>query len=249
MKFLSVNNFITTLFLCVLILPLSILRAQDIPEQPSPIRMVNDLGNFLSKNEADRLERKLRNYNDSTGTQIAIVTVQSLNGYDISDYTFRLAEKWGIGQKGIDNGLIILASKSDREVFIATGYGLEEYIPDAIAKRIVETIIIPNFKQGGFYSGFDQAVDFTIGLLNGKFTADDLKKKRDIPWVFIILIIILFILSSLFNRNRHATYSGRGYRGGGFVGGLGGFGGSSGGGGFGGFGGGSFGGGGAGGSW
>ena len=237
-------------FSALMMLPLLNLVAQDIPNKPSPPRLVNDLGGFLSNNEVSTLERKLRNYNDSTSTQITIVTVQTLNGYDISDFTFRLGEKWGIGQEGKDNGLLILAAKQEREVFIATGYGLEEYIPDALAKRIVDQVIIPNFKQGDFYGGFNQAVDYVIGLVAGKFTAEDLKRDKKIPWLYILLIFLLFGVSSLFRRNRYSSYSGRGYRGGAFVGGLGGgFGGGSSGGGFGGFGGGSFGGGGAGGSW
>lgn len=243
------NKYLSLFFVLLFGISLNLAQAQEIPAKPSPPRLLNDLGAFLSQQEAALLERKLRNYNDSTSTQITIVTVPSLNGYEIGDYTFRLGEAWGIGQKGKNNGLIILASKEEREVFIATGYGLEEYVPDAYAKRIVENILVPNFKNQDFYAGFDQAVDFVIGLVAGVYTGDDLKKDRKIPWLSIIFIFLLFAISSFSRRSRYSSYSGRGYRGGAFVGGLGGFGGGSSGGGFGGFGGGSFGGGGAGGSW
>lgn len=245
------SHFSKTLILwALLILPIFNLAAQEIPDKPDPPRLVNDFGGFMSNYQVSSLEKKLRNFNDTTSTQIAIVTVKSLDGYDISDYAFRLGEKWGIGQANKDNGILILASKNDRKVFIATGYGVEEYLPDGIAKRIVDMVIIPNFKSGDFYNGFDQAVDYIMGLVSGKFSAEDLKKDKKIPWVYILIIFLLFGLSSLFRRNRYTSYSGRGYRGGTFVGGFGGgFGGGSSGGGFGGFGGGSFGGGGAGGSW
>ena len=82
--------------------------SQDIPERPVPPRLVNDFAGMLSTQEADVLERKLVAFNDSTSTQIAIVIVRSLNGYDKADYAQRLAEKWGIGQKGLNNGVLIL---------------------------------------------------------------------------------------------------------------------------------------------
>jgi len=104
--------------IAVLILLSGRSAAQEIPEKPFPPRLVNDFASILEPQEIDALEQKLVAYNDSTSTQIAVVTVTGLNGYDIADYANRLAEKWGIGTAGNDNGVIILVkpkmSESDR---------------------------------------------------------------------------------------------------------------------------------------
>jgi uncharacterized protein len=93
----------------------------DFPALPNPPKLVNDFSNTLSSDEVQRLERKLTAYNDSTSTQVTIVMIRSLGPYDISDYAFQLGDRWGIGQKDLDNGILILAAMSDRKVFIATG--------------------------------------------------------------------------------------------------------------------------------
>jgi len=230
---------------------------KDFPPKPNPPRLVNDFANFLSADEAARLEQKLVAFDDSTSTQITIVTVISIGGYDIDDYNARLGELWGVGRKGKDNGVVILASKEESEVSIATGYGMEDIIPDAIAKRIIENNIVPNFRQGKFYEGFNEATDVIMSLTTGKFTADDLQPGADKRFIILMICLVIFfiVLSSVLNRGRYYSYSGRGYSRGGWGvpwmgGGLGGGGWSSGrSGGFGGFGGGSFGGGGASGRW
>jgi uncharacterized protein len=247
------------ILLCALcVFAVSVLFAQ-IPDRPKPQRLVNDFANVLNENEKAALEIKLVAYNDSTSTQVAIVTMQNLGGYDAASFSFELAEKWGIGRKSKNNGILILMSVEERDVFIATGYGVEEFVTDALAKRIVNNYLIPNFKQGNFYKGFDEATDVIIGLLTGQFKAEDLKVRRDLPPIEVIIFFIIIFIIIIFIGNRGdnggGTYTGRGYRPhrscpiiwGGSRGGSS-WGGSS-GGGFGGFGGGSFGGGGAGGKW
>lgn len=245
--------------------------AQDFPERPNPPRLVNDYTNTLSPSDLNQLERKLVAYNDSTSTQIAIVMVQSLGDYEISDYAFQLGDLWGIGGAENDNGLLILAAMKDRDVFIAPGYGLEGAVPDALAKRIVQNLIIPNFKMEAYYQGLDQATDMIFKLASGEYKAEDVASEGDSGGAIFLLLIFIFIfviLPMIKNRNDNNNHmGGKGggvdlwttimlasmLRGGGggkfgdFSSGGGSFGG--GGGGFGGFGGGSFGGGGAGGSW
>lgn len=232
--------------------------AQQYPERPSPPRLVNDIAGMLSSSEAQALEEKLVAYNDSTSTQITIVTLHTLDGMDISQYAAELGEKWGVGRKQKDNGILLLVALDDHKVFIATGRGVEQYLPDAICKRIVDQIIKPNFKQADYYGGLNAAVDNMMARLSGTFEGEDEGGQLKIPpraiFTLIILIIIAIILLSRGGGGGRGTYSRRGYYGGPFIGGgFGGFGGgggsSGGGGGFGGFGGGSFGGGGAGGSW
>jgi uncharacterized protein len=248
--------------------------AQEFPEKPVPPRLVNDFAGMLNNNEITALENKLVAFNDSTSTQIAIVTTDNLHGYAVEDYAQRLAEKWGIGQKGLDNGILILIKTgtdgSQGKVTIQTGYGLEGVIPDITCGEIVDNEIIPAFRDGNYYVGLDQATTILMALAQGEYPADKngRSKKNDFsalaPFVIfiIIIIVIMFIRGRGGKNQRHISKSGlplwlllsmmnsgkSSHSGswGGFSGG-GGFGG--GGGGFGGFGGGSFGGGGASGSW
>jgi uncharacterized protein len=233
----------------------------DIP--PRPDGPVLDQGDLLSPTAERRLTRKLTAYTDTTSTALVVVTVPSLNGAPISDYAVVLGREWGVGQQGKDNGVVVLVSKGDRKVFIATGYGLEGAIPDAIANRIVDRIITPAFREGQFYAGLDRGTDAIIQAAAGEFTAEATRSTDSsddgIPALgFVLLIILYFVASSLWrggsgkkgrkkkHHSRHGDFPII-FWGGGGHGGGGGFGG--GGGGFGGFGGGSFGGGGAGGSW
>lgn len=245
-----------TLFLTVT------LFAQDLPEPMCPRRMVNDFTGMLTPQQVNSLEQKLRRFNDTTSTQIAVVTVPSLQGYDPNDYAQRLAEKWGIGQKGKDNGILLLVKpKSPEEkgqVAIAVGYGLEGVVPDAIASRIIRNEIIPQFQNGNYYTGIDQGVDVLTKLASGEFTADQYAKKEKNGNGALILLpfLVVFLLPLFLRKRRGYTTGSRGHSGVPpiFFGGFGGRGSdfgsfSSGGGSFGGFGGGSFGGGGASGSW
>lgn len=258
------------LFLLFLWLVSTALHAQSIPEKPVPPRLVNDFTNTLSAQDISRLERKLVDYNDSTSTQILVVLVKDLSGTDPADYAFKLGEKWGAGQKGKNNGIVILVKpkvgNARGQAFIAVGYGLEGLIPDALSKRIVDREMIPSFKEGNYFAGLDKATDAIMGLASGAFTADQYDQQNDGAWIIPIIVIILIIFMIRASKSSNhiggrggnlpfwtaiwlASQAGRGSSSGswgGFSGGSGGFGG---GGGFGGFGGGSFGGGGAGGSW
>jgi uncharacterized protein len=248
----------------------------DIPERPDPPHLVNDFAGFLSTEEVNGLEHKLVEFNNSTSTQIAVVIVKSLDGYDKGDFAARIIEKWGIGQKDKNNGLVILIKPKTPdekgEVFISTGYGVEHLVTDALARSIVDNEIIPSFKQGNFYQGIDKAVNTLISLTKGEYTADQYMakaKKKSSGKGLIAIIIIVILAFVFFGRKGSGGDSHMSSRGdlpfwvllgmlgsgsnrgsfGGFSSGGGGFGGSSGGGGFGGFGGGMGGGGGAGGSW
>jgi len=228
------------------------------PVPRKPDRLVNDWADLLSSAEEEALENKLVAESDSTSTQIAILTIRQLNGFDIAQLSFKIGDAWGIGGPNQDNGVLILVSKDDREVFIATGKGMEGYITDVLAKRIIENIIIPDFRQGNYYLGLDEGTEAIIKLASGEFTNELQNGKGEgIPGAAVFVIIIIIILFIIFiNRRGGGGYINRGgwhprpwLWGGGFGGGFGSRGFGGGGGGFGGFGGGSFGGGGAGGRW
>ena len=184
----------------------------DIPPKPKLQTSVYDGAKLLSAYERSALEQKLINYADTTSTQIVVVTVASLHGEDIAMYATKWAHKWGIGQKEKDNGVLLLVAKNDRKLWIATGYGVEHLLTDAMSKRIINTIILPEFKRGNFYSGLDKGTSAIINVLNGEYQGIPQVRGGNgddgIPIIFIILfIIILFIILS---NNRH----GRGGNGG-----------------------------------
>ena len=260
MPFLKVNKSIyALLFLGIsLFLATSSAFSQTLPERPNPPRLVNDFAKILSGEQAQMLEDKLVAFDDSTSNQIAVVTMSDLNGVPASAIAPQLFIKWGIGHKGRDNGILILVSMNNpREVFINTGYGVESFVPDATAGRIVQEHLLPKFKQNDYYGGLDLATNDLIKLLQGSFEGFGKKEKKPpfSPVLFIILVIIVIFIIS--RNSKGGGNSGRYMRtfGGPFPGAFGGFGssggfgGGSGGGGFGGFGGGSSGGGGAGGNW
>ena len=237
--------------------------AQELPPKPDPPRLVNDFVGILSGDEQQRLEQKLLSFNDSTSTQVTIVIIKSTGDYPPGDYAFALGRAWGVGQKGKNNGVVLLWATGDRKIFIAPGYGLEGALPDAICKRIISNILAPNFKQEQYYAGLDAATDEIVRRASGEFEAepDNAAHDEEFPsglLIFIVIVVIIFIYLAGRNRgggtgNRRSggmffppvtTFTGWGSSSGGS-----GWGGGSGGGGFGGFGGGSFGGGGAGGDY
>lgn len=258
-------------FVTIIALLFSLQVWSQIPEKPNPPRLVNDFSKILSDNELQSLETKLRNYNDSTSTQIVVVIVNDIGNTDVADFTFQIGEKWGVGKKDRNNGAVIVIKpkigNSKGKAFIGIGYGLEGVITDALSRRIVEQEMIPNFQQGNYFSGIDAATTALIKLASGEFKADKYTKqqgKGSFIMLAIIIAIVLILMRSSGSSNHMggngtgsnlpfwtamflASQAGRSHGGswGGFSGGSGG----SGGGGFGGFGGGSFGGGGAGGSW
>lgn len=234
-----------------------LLSAQDddLPSPMSPHRLVNDFTSTFSSQQRDDLEQILRAYNDSTSTQIYVVTVADLKGYDVSDFAARLGQKWGIGQKDKNNGVLILIKPrigNERgQVFIATGYGVEHILTDGRIGRIIDQYMIPYLQSGDYYNATKGAIEAIIKYLSGEFQADE-DDDSIVPLLsqIAIILFIIFILYIAKRNNKGGPSSGNnrpwggGYYGGGFGSGRSGGGWSS--GGFGGGGGGSFGGGGAG---
>lgn len=240
------------LLFIILIAPGYSLQAQNLPEPMSPPRLVNDFAGIFSEEQKADLEQMLRTYNDTTSTQIYVVTVNDLQGYAASDFAPRLGEKWGIGQKSKNNGAIILikpkTANSRGDIFIATGYGLEEKLTDGRIGRIIDNDMLPYFKENDYYGGTKAGIETMMKYLAGQFQADEDDTSTPPVAILIILVVAIIFLFSIFN-------NGKGGRGGkisprrGFFPPMGGGGNFGGGGSFGGGGGGSFGGGGAGRSW
>lgn len=239
--------------------------AQDFPAKPT--KLVNDYTNTLSASQLAQLEEKLVAFADSSSTQIAIAVLKSVGDYDINEYALELGRKWGVGQAGKNNGIMILVALGDRKISIQTGYGLEGVLPDIYAKRIIENNIKPYFKSGDYFSGLEAGTDAIIKYTRGEYKNDNPKAKSKGGGASSLLIIIIIVVVIIIILKRGGGGGGGsqviGSRGvadalfwsmllGGGRGSGGGWGGGSsggGGGGFGGFGGGSFGGGGSSGSW
>lgn len=254
-------------FLLVGVLCFVGLAMAQIPERPSPPHLVTDMAGILSAEEQQALEQKLLTYEDSTSTQIAVVTVASLEEYPVEQFAVELALKWGIGQKGKNNGVLLLIAPKERRMTIQTGYGIEARLPDALTARIIDEDLKPAFRKEAYYQGIDRALDDMIRALAGEYKGDPRAESGDEggPGGFVIILIVFIVLILIIIRSSGGGRGGRTIGGnrsrGGWMppiffggggsnwGGGSSWGGGGGGGSFGGFGGGSFGGGGSSGSW
>lgn len=239
--------------------------ADDFPPLPNPPRLVNDLAHMMSPDQQQLLETKLREFNNTTSNQVAIVTIKSIGNYEITDYAFKLGRKWGIGTSK-NNGVLIIAALNEHKMTIAVGRGLEGALPDITAGQIINREMKPLFRENKYYEGFDRATNAVIAATKGEYKADPKDKNSSgtfIPIFFIALGLIMLFAFVRSRRQGGRYISRRGYDdfggGGVFWGGTGwgssggwdsgSSGGDSGGSDFGGFGGGDFGGGGASGDW
>lgn len=237
---------------------LPITASNGIPEKPLPPRLLNDYIGLLSYEEANMLENSLVGLETKSKVQFAIVIVDSLDSYSIEEYSIKIFENWGIGDKDLDNGLLLVISLKDRKLRFEVGYGLEGDLPDSYCGRIIDEVIAPSFRDGNYFDGVAGAINVVYDRL--KVEKDDSLEAyapedmgEEIPGFvvfFIVFFVIIFVLIVSLGAGRGPRGpSGRNINRGGFGGGFGGFGGGSGGGGFGGFGGGRSGGGGASGGW
>ena len=231
-------------------------------EVPALRARVNDYAELLPPDAEKRLEERLAAFEQQTGNQFAVLTIESLEGDPLEDFSIRVVESWKLGEKKQDNGLLLLVVKRDRKVRVETGYGLEGSVTDAVSSRVIRNVIAPAFRSGDYAGGIAQAMDSLMTVANGgkldlpeQAARPQKRKQRKFdPGILLFVIFAIPFLLPLFARGRGRRFG----RGGGFYGGYygggfggGGFGGGGGGGGFGGFGGGGggFGGGGASGDW
>jgi uncharacterized protein len=149
-----------------LLLPLG-LAAQDVPV-PALQARVTDLTGTLTPQQADALEQKLAAFEARKGVQIALLIVPSTQPEQIEQYSIRVVEQWKLGRKGVDDGALLLVAKNDRRLRIEVGYGLEGVLTDLVSNRIIEDIIVPNFKTGDFNRGVNDGVDAMIRVIDGE---------------------------------------------------------------------------------
>ena len=158
--------------LALLLLATGLVRAQfKIPDKPPLAEQTSlyDYVGLLEPAQARALEQKLIRYSDSTSTQIVVAIIASTEGEDIQYLGAQWGHKWGIGQQKEDNGILVLLARDARRIGINTGYGVEEFLTDALSKRIIETVIIPEFRKGDYYAGLDKGTDAIFQVLTGQF--------------------------------------------------------------------------------
>ena len=168
-----------------------------IPEKPSFQTSVYDYAKLLSDNEKSQLEEKLIKYSDSTTTQIVVITIDDLKGEDIGILTPKWLTEWGIGQAKEDNGILILLSKQDREIWISPGYGVEDRLVAGINGEIVRKIIIPEFKAGSYYNGLNKGADAIFDVLKGKYKGTRIQDNSEgdfLPILIFIILLVIFII-------------------------------------------------------
>lgn len=241
---------------------------------PKPDRLVNDLAGCMPAYVADSLERALVAFDDSTSNQICVLTVPTLDGLSSSEYAVLIFNRWGIGDKSNNNGVLILVKpKTESEygdVWITTGYGLEAALNDVVCHRIVSKIMIPRFKKDDYAGAITEACRTVMEIASGEFDGSELEDDggpslggvlAGIAVIAILIALFVFLVYMAANENNDDNFPpggggsnhNRPYRRTRWVVGPGSFGGGSSsggfGGGFGGFGGGLSGGGGAGGRW
>ncbi len=138
---------------------------------------VHDDAKVLSQQTIETLEAKLSRYEDSTTNQIAILIVNSLDGASLEDYSLRVAEKWKLGQKDRDNGVLLLIAVEDHKIRIETGYGLEGVLTDAICGRIIRNEMAPNFRKDDYDSGVSAGIAAMIAAIGGEYTGRGVQRK------------------------------------------------------------------------
>jgi len=176
---------------------------------------VTDLTGTLAPAQRDTLERELQAFESRKGSQIAVLIVPATRPEAVEQYSLRVSETWKLGRKGVDDGVLLLVAKDDRELRIEVGYGLEGAIPDAVAKRVISEIIIPFFKQGDFYGGIQAGVGRLIRIIDGEPLPSP--QARDTSWsgifdllpvAFIAVMIGGGFLGALLGRLTGAAVSG-----------------------------------------
>ena len=215
---------------------------------------VNDWAGVFTPEQKVELESRIAAVRQATGAQLAVVAVKSLQGGEIKDFAVKLFEQWGIGEKGKDNGVLLLAAIEDRAMWIEVGYGLEGALNDAKCGRIRDEWIFPRFKEGDYAQGLSAGADALLKVMGGETLAKPAEPENNPIAAAVFLMIFMFIFILIVRSAiRGGTGGGGGISSGGISGGgssgRGWSGGGGGGSGFGGFGGGRSGGGGAGGRW
>lgn len=193
----------------LLLLPATSLMALDVPQLSG---RVNDTAAILAPATVEQLENSLSLFEKEQSTQIVILTVTSLEGDSLEDFSLKVAEKWQIGQKGKDNGALLVIAKNDRKMRIEIGYGLEGALTDLVAGRIIRDVITPQFRNGNFDQGVVNGAAAMMAAVKGEFIADQAQPSQgnsnsNPSGLIVPLLIGLFFIGRVFGRHKLLTAS------------------------------------------
>lgn len=228
-------------FLALILLSGALLAAPQFPELTG---RVVDNADLLSANAERTLTERLAGHERAGGNQVVVVTLPDLGGYTIEEYGYQLGRHWGIGQKGEDNGVLLIVAQEERRVRIEVGYGLEGVLTDALSSNIIHAVILPEFRKGQFEDGIVQGASAVIAALGGEYQPRETRggEREQVPVAALLSFLVfggVFSLLSLAGGGRRrggmypvvwggglgGGFGGGGFGGGGFGGGGGGFGG------------------------
>jgi uncharacterized protein len=168
-------------------------------EVPPLTAHVNDYAHVLSKQATEDLERRLAEFEQSDSTQIVVLTIPSLEGESLEEFSIKVAEKWKVGWKGVDNGAILLIARDDRKLRIEVGRGLEGKLTDLVSGRIIRNNITPRFRAGDFDNGVRDGVEAIVEVVRGEYKAEDRdlsqgRKNKAPPVLTLLLFLFVFLV-------------------------------------------------------
>lgn len=195
-----------TIFVVILILcSCAFVHALDVPSLSG---RVNDYGDIISTATENHLDQLLANLEQTDSTQVVILTIPSLDGESLEEYSLKVVENWKVGQAGYDNGALLLVAVGDRKVRIEVGYGLEGTLTDLRAGRIIRNVILPDFKKGDFDQGMIEGIGAMIQTVKGEYSAEQnqAKKNQEDPFGLVAMLIFFsFFIGNLFRSSKLAS--------------------------------------------
>lgn len=189
--------------MCVCLLVPSMAYAFDVPPNDG---FVTDSAALLDEAQEMGLEKMLSDYREQTSNEIAVLILPNLGGAPIADVAVEVGRDWGVGTDDNNNGILLIVSYEDREIFIATGYGLEGAVPDIVAAGIAETDIAPLFREGDYYGGIHAGIEALQKHIGGEYTAERYASDDSGfsfgPFLFFIIFIVFDFLAVLFGKTK-----------------------------------------------
>ena len=189
----------------ILLICSGLVLALAAPQFPKLTGRVVDQGDMLSSATEQRITALSTAHEQAVGNQVVVATFTDLQGYTIEEFGYQLGRHWGIGQKGKDNGVVLLIAKAERKVRIEVGYGLEGELTDAVSSNIISSVITPAFKRAQFDQGTLAATSAIIAALGGEYRMSEVsgarREQTSSAWKLILFIVFFFILPSLLGRS------------------------------------------------